>query len=195
MADRSAERRVHEATLGFPEQRRGGALGAAERIGDAGQRPLSGHLVVATFPRNRERLERTGAVVDEALRLYPPAYAIYREPVTETTLGGYAVPADATVMLPAYQIHRDERWWDASGEFRPERWLGSSDDRPEYAYVPFGGGPRHCIGMRFARMELQLALATILQRIRFERVTETLEPDAKVTLDPGTVLVRTETRE
>lgn len=98
-------------------------------------------------------------------------------------------------MLPAYQIHRDERWWDAPDEFRPERWLGSSDDRPEYAYVPFGGGPRHCIGMRFARMELQLALATILQRIRFERVTETLEPDAKVTLDPGTVLVRTETRE
>ncbi|MFC4408567.1 cytochrome P450 [Haloarchaeobius iranensis] len=140
-------------------------------------------------------LELTGAVVDEALRLYPPAYAIYREPVGETTLGGYTVPDDSTVMLAAYQIHRDERWWDAPAEFRPRRWLAGDDDRPEYAYFPFGGGPRHCIGMRFARMELQLALATVLQRVRFERVTETLTPDAKTTLDSGPVEMRVERRD
>ncbi|WP_267640175.1 cytochrome P450 [Haloarchaeobius amylolyticus] len=156
-------------------------------------------------------LEVAEAVVNEALRLYPPVYAIYRQPVADTVLGGYELQEDQTLILGTYQIHRDDRWWDDPERFRPERWLDAgggededgedengeaadAEDRPEYAYFPFGGGPRHCIGMRFARMELQLALVTLARRLDFERVTETVEPSAKVTLDPGTVRLRVRDR-
>ncbi|WP_439026980.1 cytochrome P450 [Haloarchaeobius sp. DT45] len=146
-------------------------------------------------------LEYAEAVVQEALRLYPPVYAIYRQPVEDTMLGGYEIAADRTLILGTYQIHRDERWWNEPEAFRPDRWLGGDSDatgaadRPEYAYFPFGGGPRHCIGMRFARMELTLALATLARRLEFERGTEELEPSASVTLDPGPVELRVTMRE
>ncbi|WP_435318947.1 cytochrome P450 [Haloarchaeobius sp. TZWSO28] len=138
-------------------------------------------------------LEYAEAIVTEALRLYPPVYAIYRQPVADTILGGYELSADQTLVLGTYQIHRDSRWWDDPDAFRPARWLGDEDDgedRPEYAYVPFGGGPRHCIGMRFARMELTLALATLSRNLEFERDTDELDPSAAVTLDPGEVRMR-----
>ncbi|MFC4359371.1 cytochrome P450 [Halobium salinum] len=154
-------------------------------------------------------LDYTEAVVREAMRLFPPVYSLYRQPKTDTTLGGYAIPADATLQLATYHVQRDSRWWDAPGEFRPERWLsgdfesgsggdgGVSDDgdadRPEYAYFPFGGGPRHCIGMRFATMETKLALATIARRVRFERAGA-VEPAPRLVLDPGEVRMRVRTR-
>ncbi|WP_256297284.1 cytochrome P450 [Haloarchaeobius salinus] len=139
-------------------------------------------------------LELTDAVVSEALRLYPPVYLLYRQPVADTTLGGYAVPEEATLLLGTYAVHHDPRWWDDPEAFRPSRWLDDDADRPEYAYFPFGGGPRHCIGMRFARMELRLALATILQRCRFERVSDELDVEPGATLDVGTVELRVEKR-
>ena len=136
-------------------------------------------------------------VVREALRLYPPVYAVYREPRETTSLGGYRIPADATLQLSIYGVHRDERWWDDPEAFRTDRWAdsgGTGGDRPEYAYCPFGGGPRHCIGMRFAATELTLALATLARRVEFDRVTETLDPEMNVTLDPGEVRLRTRKR-
>ncbi|UPW00672.1 cytochrome P450 [Halorussus gelatinilyticus] len=145
-------------------------------------------------------LDYTEQVVEEALRLYPPVYALYREAREPTVLGGYRVPADATLQLATYSIQRDERWWDAPDEFRPERWDSeagdvSNDGRPEYAYFPFGGGPRHCIGMRFAMTELQLVLATLARRVEFERVTEKLDLSMGLTLDPGAVELRVRKRE
>ncbi|SIR56986.1 cytochrome P450 [Natronorubrum thiooxidans] len=134
-------------------------------------------------------LEYTDAIVNETLRLYPPVTDLYREAGETTTLGGYRIPAGTTLQLSAYGIHRDERWWDAPETFRPGRWL-EDRDRPEYAYFPFGGGPRHCLGMRFATVELKLALATLARRLEFERVTESLSPAAGLTLDPGTVELR-----
>lgn len=140
-------------------------------------------------------LEFTEAVVREALRLYPPLTDLYREPTETTTLGGYEVPKDATVMLSTYRLHRHEEYWDDPETFRPERWLpeirGEDPGRPEYAYFPFGGGPRHCLGMRFAMTELQLILATLVQRVSLERVTDTLDLSLfALTLDPGSVEVQ-----
>jgi cytochrome P450 len=111
-----------------------------------------------------EALSRTRNVVRETLRLYPPAWAVNREATETVEIGGYEVPEATQVMLPQWVLHRDERYWEAPETFDPSRWEGDPD-RPEYVYFPFGGGPRHCIGMRFARLELALALATIVGRV------------------------------
>ena len=145
------------------------------------------------------------AAVDEALRLYPPVHSFFREPTEPVTLGGYRVPAGVVLTLSPWSVHRDERWWDDPETYRPERWLRAADgspadatetvhgdetpgpavgERPEYAYFPFGGGPRHCIGMRFARQELRLATATLLRRLRFEPVTTELSLRASANTRP-----------
>jgi len=130
-------------------------------------------------------LDYLGNVVDEALRLYPPAYTIFRESTTDVTLGGYDIPEGSIVTLPQWVVHRDERWFDDPDEFRPERW-DAERDRPEYAYFPFGGGPRHCIGMRFALMEAKLVLATLAQRFAFEPGTEPpIDLSMRLTLQPS----------
>jgi cytochrome P450 len=123
--------------------------------------------VVGTgLPRTNdiEALSRTRNVVRETLRLYPPAWTVNREATETVELGGCEVPEGTQVMLPQWVIHRDERYWGTPETFDPSRWEGEPD-RPEYAYFPFGGGPRHCIGMRFARLELALALATMVGRV------------------------------
>ncbi len=138
-------------------------------------------------------LSVTEAISREALRLYPPLPFLHREPHEPTTIGGYRVEPETTVQLNMYGIHRNDRWWDAPETFRPDRWLDDDrsavvdGDRPEYAYFPFGGGPRHCIGMRFAMTELQLSLATIARRVDLGRVTDSIDPTVRVSLDPGTV--------
>lgn len=131
-------------------------------------------------------LDYLGDVIDEALRLYPPAYTVFRQPTRDVTIRGYDVPAGTTLSLPQWVVHRDERWYDDPDAFRPERWSGDlRDSLPDYAYYPFGGGPRHCIGMRFARMEAQLVLATLAGRYRFDPVTEPpLELSMQITLQP-----------
>ncbi|WP_293029313.1 cytochrome P450 [Natronococcus sp.] len=150
----------------------------------------------------------TEAVGREAMRLYPPLPFLQREPHEETVLAGYRIGPGTTVQLNMYGIHRDERWWADPDAFRPDRWLANDedadgdgdgdersvladpDDRPEYAYFPFGGGSRHCIGMRFAMTELQLSLATMVRRVDLERVTDSIDPTPKVSLDPGPVEMR-----
>jgi len=111
-----------------------------------------------------EDLELTRNVVSETLRLYPPTTGVNRQATEPVTLGGYDLPAGAQFMLPQWVVHRDERFWDGPGTFDPSRWDGESD-RPEYAYFPFSGGPRQCIGSDFARRELTLALATTVGRV------------------------------
>lgn len=95
--------------------------------------------------------------------------------------------------LPAYTVHRDSRWWNEPDAFVPDRWTGTTN-RPEYAYFPFGGGPRHCIGMRFAMTELKIALTTLLQRLDVERVTESFTLSPNALLDPGKVMMRVHER-
>jgi cytochrome P450 len=122
---------------------------------------------VADWPR----LRHTERIVQEAMRLYPPAYVIGREALADCTLGGYPVPAGRTILMSQWVVHRDPRWWDRAEEFRPDRWIDGPAGLPKYAYFPFGGGPRLCIGNTFAMMETVLLLAAIAQRYRF-----TLQP-------------------
>ena len=130
------------------------------------------------------RLECTERVIKEALRLYPPVYTMWRKVTTETAFGGYRIPEGTILTLPQFRIHRDERFYDAPDEFDPDRWTDDRvSERPEYAYFPFGGGPRHCIGMRFAMLELQLVVATLVQRVDM-----TVLSDPEPELSPMTTL-------
>jgi len=145
-----AERRVHaeiDAVLG-------------------GDRPTMAD--VAEF----DYLER---VIDEAMRLYPPVYTMFREPKQTAELGGYRIPEGSAVMLSQWAMHRSERHWDRPDTFDPDRWTRDAD-RPRFTYFPFGGGPRHCIGKHLAKLEAKLILARTAQRYRLEYTREG-EPD------------------
>jgi cytochrome P450 len=122
------------------------------------------------------RLPYTEGVINETLRVYPTVWMVGREAIEPVDLGGYSIPVGTTVFMPQWVIHRDSRWFDAPEDFRPERWQGGLLQRiHRYAYFPFGGGPRICIGNNFALMEAALVLATIAQKFRLR-----LAPDADV---------------
>lgn len=142
------------------------------------------HATLADLPD----LAYTEQVLRETLRRYPPAAAIFREANEDVAVGGYRVPEDSFVVLPQFHVHTDARWWDDPLRFDPSRWDDIDEppgDRPEYAYFPFGGGPRHCIGMRFARMELKLALATVARRCRVTHDHDDVAVDVGSTVAPG----------
>jgi cytochrome P450 len=126
------------------------------------------------------------AVVKEAIRLYPPAYVLGREAVGDCEIGGWRIPAGATVFMSPWVMHRDARWFASPEKFLPERWLdGLAARLPRFAYMPFGGGPRVCIGDRFATMEAVLILATVARRYRLERTSEAeIIPFPSITLRP-----------
>ena len=113
------------------------------------------------------RLAYTEKVVTEALRIYPTVWLLGREAIEPTEVGGHPVPVGTTVYMSQWVLHRDPRFFDDPLVFRPERWEGGLAKKiPRYAYFPFGGGPRICIGNSFALMEATLLLATIARRFR-----------------------------
>ena len=131
------------------------------------------------------RLHLCEQAINEAMRLYPPAWAIGREAIHSCDIGGYLVPAGTTIFMAPWVIHRDPRYFDAPNEFRPDRWAnGLAKQLPRFAYMPFGGGPRVCIGNRFAMMETVLLLAMIAQRFVLEAQRERPEPFPSITLRP-----------
>lgn len=131
------------------------------------------------------RLPYTSAVIDETLRLYPPAWAIGRETTSPVKLGPVEIPAGDTVWVFPWAMHRDPRWWADPLAFRPERFL-EEGARKRPGYLPFGTGPRVCIGSHFARMEAILALASVARRFRFAPVDHApLAFLAAVTLRPA----------
>ncbi|MFO1431699.1 MAG: cytochrome P450 [Candidatus Competibacteraceae bacterium] len=112
-----------------------------------------------------DRLIYAEGIIKEAMRLYPPAWAIAREAVAPFELGGYQLPAGATLAISPWVLHRDSRYFKQPEAFLPERWQEESSlSLPRQAFMPFGGGPRICIGQRFAMVEAVLILATIAQR-------------------------------
>ncbi|WP_435358897.1 cytochrome P450 [Haloarchaeobius sp. DFWS5] len=133
------------------------------------------------------RMPYLDKVVTESLRLYPPAYVLFREASEDVEIGRYTLPAGTKFTLPQFRIHYDERWFDEPETFDPSRWTDEFEaSLPEYAYFPFGGGPRHCIGMRFAMLELKLVLVTLCQRVRFEYAAEEPpEPQLLATYQPN----------
>jgi cytochrome P450 len=133
-------------------------------------------------------LRYTNNVVTESLRLYPPAWGMARVAIEDTEIAGYPIPKGCGVSLAQWVVHRDPRWFEAPLEFRPERWEGDLLKRlPRFAYFPFGGGPRQCIGSNFAVMEANLLLATLAQQFRISLVPgREIIPAASITLRPKT---------
>lgn len=127
------------------------------------------------------RLKYTEQIARESMRLYPPAYGLGREAIDDCEIGGYRVPAGTQVFMFQWITQRDRRFYNRPAEFQPERWTEDFEARlPKYAYFPFGGGPRACIGASFAMMEIILVLATIGQKFRLELV-----PDHPVEIYPA----------
>ena len=162
---------------------------------------LDAALAAGATPRLEDlpRLRTTRMVLDESLRLYPPAWVITRSADGPDQLGGFAIPAGSAVLLSPYVTQHDPALWDDPEGFDPERFAPAQEEgnagahasaheavhevvagaRPRYAYFPFGGGPHLCIGAGFAIMEATIVLATVARRLRLD-----LEPGRPVAIDP-----------
>ena len=142
-----------------------------------GDQPTVEHLAELTYTR---------MVIEEALRLYPPAWIFGRKAIADDEIGGYSIPANSIIVLSPYVTHRHPALWEHPEVFDPERFTPErSAGRPHFAYFPFGGGPRMCIGNNFALMEMQLILATIAQRYKLRLVPgHPVEPEALLSLRP-----------
>lgn len=124
-------------------------------------------------------------VMAEAMRLYPPAWAIGRQARNDFTLGGYNIPAKSIILMSPYVTHRSADYWPNPTQFDPDRWSQQSGDRPKFAYFPFGGGPRLCIGERFAWMEGVLLISAIAQKWKFKLASgQVVDTKPLITLRP-----------
>jgi cytochrome P450 len=133
-----------------------------------------------------DALPYTRMVIQEALRLYPPAFGFTRFATASDEIGGYTIPANSVMFVSAYCTHRHPAFWEEPEAFDPERFTPErSAGRPRFAYIPFGGGPRQCIGNTFAMMEAQLVLATVAQRYTLRLVPgHPVEPQVLLTMRP-----------
>jgi cytochrome P450 len=150
--------------------------------------------LIAQRPEVEQRLqdqEYASMVFSEVLRLYPPALAFGRRPTEDVELGGYTIPARTSVILSPYITHRNPRYFEDPEEFRPERWV--DPDIPKFAYFPFGGGAKMCIGDGFAKLEGVTVLSTIARRWKLRCVDSsavgvrpgiTLAPDRVIWMTP-----------
>jgi cytochrome P450 len=132
------------------------------------------------------KLTYTMQVIQEGMRLYPPGFAIGRQPVAEDEILGVKIPLNGIIFISIAAIHRDPKNWERPSEFYPEHFNPELEkSRPKLAYMPFGAGPRMCIGNHFALMEMQLLLAMLVQRFDFETVEgHPIEPEPLITLKP-----------
>jgi cytochrome P450 len=153
----------------------------------AGALTFTLHLL-GRHPEIQERVAADGdlarAALLEGMRLYPPAYSTERRADADTTLRGRRVPAGTRVMLSSYVTHRHPDFWPEPERFDPGRFTGEQK-RPRYAYFPFGGGPRSCIGEHFALLEATILLRTILARHRVEALDASLRLAPMITLRPA----------
>jgi cytochrome P450 len=116
-----------------------------------------------------DRLPYTTTVIQEAMRLYPPVWGLPRKALQADEIGGYRVPAGADVMICPYTLHRHQGFWTEPDQFRPERFApGAVEPGHRYAYIPFGAGPRICVGSHLGMLEATLVAATVARRFRFE---------------------------
>ncbi len=130
-------------------------------------------------------LTYTEQVIKEAMRLYPPAFVFSRMPVEDMELGGYPIKKGAQITVMSWSVHRDARWYPDPLAFKPERWTPDFEaSLPKGAYIPFGGGPRICIGMNFALMEANLLLAALASRYQLRLIGDAPAPLPQLTLRP-----------
>ncbi|RKR86908.1 cytochrome P450 [Micromonospora pisi] len=126
------------------------------------------------------RLRYTAMVVEEVMRLYPPVWLLPRKAIAADEVGGYQVPAGADVLISPYTLHRHPRLWQDPHRFDPERFdPARPSDRPRYAYIPFGAGPRFCVGNHLGMMEATFVIAMLARDLRMEK-----DPNYKVTAEP-----------
>lgn len=156
---------------------------AVQGLRDEHQRVLAGLLPAFD---DLPRLEYTLQVIEEAMRLYPPAWITDRVAVEDDVVDGVHIPAGAMIALSIYGVHHSEKHWEAPESFRPARFSKENKaTQHPYAYLPFGGGPRLCIGNSFALMEMQLIMVQMLRRFEVEAVPgQTILPQALITLRP-----------
>lgn len=149
------------------------------------QHPEAERAIVNELPNSEitaahlPSLTNTARTIDEALRLYPPIWAIVRRINSEQEMGGYRLAHNSRLIISPYIVHRHPAFWDRPDVFDPQRVVPDH----HYAYIPYGGGPRLCIGHNFARMELKIIASKLLQRFHFEPV-----PNQKMTAHAGIVL-------
>lgn len=153
--------------------------------------------LLAKHPAVRERLREElqadpqspylDAVLNETLRLYPPAWILGRDALRDVEAAGWRLRKGATVLMSQLVIHRSPEYFERPDEFRPERWLENPPQLPQFAYFPFGGGSRKCIGDQFAWTEARIELSHLASRFRFdlEPPDERVAPDPIITLRPG----------
>lgn len=155
---------------------------ARERLHDELARVLAGR---APTWDDLPDLPYTEQVVLEAMRLYPPAFVVARKAETDAEIGGYDVPAGTEVVVWIFHTHRDARWYPSPLAFRPERHGADAiATRPKLAYLPFGAGPRACIGAQFSLLEARLVLATLAQQFVLDVV-----PGHRIAMKPGVTLM------
>jgi cytochrome P450 len=132
-----------------------------------------------------ERIPLALAVIEEAMRLHPPAYVVSREATRDVTIGDHVMPAGATILINVRGMHRLPAYWENPLQFLPARMAPEAKKlRSRHVYLPFGGGPRVCIGSHFALLEAQLCLITLLQRTSIQTLAKHRDPEALVTLRP-----------
>ncbi|MFB6207479.1 MAG: cytochrome P450 [Haloglomus sp.] len=144
---------------------------------------LDGDGTLPTLADTRE-LSTVERALREALRCYPPAHTLPRRTTRDVLVRGCRIPAGTQTHLALHSVHRDDRFYDDPDAFRPERWRDTTPEEKEYAYVPFGAGPRTCIGRRFALLEAKLVLATLCSRFELEP-REPLELAPRMSTQPA----------
>lgn len=145
----------------------------------------------ATDLRELEMLDR---VIHETMRLYPPVHATPRITTESVSVGEYTLPADAPVLLSVWSLHRDSRFYDDPETFEPSRWAATTPRKWGYAFLPFGGGPRICIGRHFAERELKATLAAVCRRWRVEASGDLTVTPRMTTQPEGQVKLRVRER-
>jgi cytochrome P450 len=130
------------------------------------------------------QLEFLNQVINETARMYPPIHIGNRIAAVDMEFQGQPIPAGTRLMYSIYLTHRDLRYWPEPDSFKPERFASGGLSFPPYSYVPFGGGPRNCIGMAFARLEVNLVLARLLQGFEFVLLNQKIKPHMGATLEP-----------
>jgi cytochrome P450 len=130
------------------------------------------------------RLEYLSMVIQETTRLYPPIHIGNRTAKVDIQFQGYPIRAGTRLMYSIYLTHRDPKYWQEPERFLPERFAGGELSYQPYTFVPFGGGPRNCIGMAFARMEVTLVLARLLQQFELKLLQQKVKPHMGATLEP-----------
>lgn len=149
----------------------------------------------APSPGELAELDLVRQVVDEAMRLYPPAWVVERNAVEDDAFAGFRLPAGGVVMLSPWVTHRSPRYWRRPEVFDPERFAGGGEGASSFRFFPFGGGPRRCIGEHFALLEAHLVLAILAGRFRVRPLVRDVVPEPLVTLRPrGGLPARIEAR-